>query len=259
MKTLRSAILTGSMALIATWAQGGVQMPPGSGLYGTAHDFTANSGQHQPISGVEVGLCSICHTPHSAITTKLLWNHRLTTATFSWGLGVATTTGGTTLPNSANLGPSTKCLSCHDGTVAVGDVVMYKGKTDGADTLIMRMGRGGNGVGYRGDMTGVHPIAVPYPLNNQVGTYNGMTSGNELAFAEFVANPDAPNTNRVKLYKDDGNGVISAGTSDGTSGIECSTCHDVHNKQAQDYFFLRGKLAGSESADGYICVQCHIK
>lgn len=257
MKTLQQAAVATALALSAATASALIQMPPGSGLWGTAHDFTANSGQHQPISGVEVGLCSICHTPHSAITTKLLWNQRLTTARFDWG--IATTTGGTTLPNSANLGPSTKCLSCHDGTVAVGDVVMYKGKTDGQDTLIMRMGKNGNGVGYKGDMTGVHPIGVPYPLENQLGTYNGMTSGNELAFAEFVANPDAPNDNRVKLYKDDGNGIISAGTVTGASGVECSTCHDVHNKQAQDFFFLRGKLAGSDSTDGYICVQCHIK
>jgi hypothetical protein len=234
------------------------QQPPGSGIYGTKHDFTAYSGQHQPISGVEVGLCSICHTPHSALTTKLLWNQRLTTAHFNWG-DTTTTIGGTVLPNSAHLGPSTKCLSCHDGTVAVGDVVMYKGKTNGTDTLIMRMARGGNSVGYRGDMSGVHPIGIPYPLENKVATYNGVTTGNETILAEFKANPHSPRNKAVKLYNDDGGGVISPGAISGASGVECSTCHDPHNKEAQDEFFLRGKLGGSSATDGYICTQCHVK
>jgi len=108
-------------------------------------------------------------------------------------------------------------------------------------------------------MTGTHPVAVPYPLNNATSTYNGTTIGDGVKRDEFVGNPSNPTAGGIKLYNDSGNGVITSGPKAGATGIECSSCHDVHNKQAQDYFLLRGKLAGSTKESGYICLQCHIK
>ncbi|PIQ50818.1 MAG: hypothetical protein COW02_17965 [Comamonadaceae bacterium CG12_big_fil_rev_8_21_14_0_65_59_15] len=236
---------------------------PGSGMLGTAHDFTIE-GQHQPISGMPIGLCSVCHTPHSAISTQLLWNQKLTTQNYTWGDATATT-GGTLLPSSAHLGPSTKCLSCHDGTVAVGDTANYNGSVRGVDatnplgTLVVRIGGGVNGIGQQGNvkgtMQGNHPIAVPYPLNGGSSRYNGIDLGGQVDRTSFVASPAAP----IKLYNDDGSGHVSIGAVAGKTGIECTSCHDPHNKQATDDFFLRGKNQGSSLADGYICLQCHIK
>ncbi|OIQ63868.1 doubled CXXCH motif (paired_CXXCH_1) [mine drainage metagenome] len=108
-------------------------------------------------------------------------------------------------------------------------------------------------------MTGVHPIAVPYPYNNAINTYNGIVTGAGVNLSDFVANPHAPTAKAVKLYTDDGSGNVSAGPVSAKSGIECTSCHDPHNKQVQDKLFLRGKLAGSTAASGYLCLQCHIK
>lgn len=253
-KLLASCLLLASALVYAA----GPKPTPGAGLYGTAHDFTGN-GWHNTMS-TNVGLCSICHTPHSAISTSLLWNQKLTTATFTWG-DATQTSGGTTLPSSAHLGPSTKCLSCHDGTVAVGDVALFNQLSGAipAGTYVLRLGASGFGVGHNGDMSGVHPIAVPYPYNNAVSTYNTITTGAAVNLSEFVANPHAPTANSVKLYSDDGTGKISTGPTSSKTGIECTSCHDPHNKQVQDDVFLRGKLAGSTKADGYLCLQCHIK
>lgn len=243
---------------------------PGTGMYGSKHDFSGN-GYMVPISGLQVGLCSICHTPHSAISTKLLWNQKLTTATFSWG-DTAETSGGTVLPSSARQGPSTKCLSCHDGSVAVGDTAAFygmiggkwaPGDTVGWGTLAGRLSGGGvygvgpvtNGVS---NMTGNHPIAVPYPLNAAPGTYNNVTTGARVKLDSYVANPNAP-AHGIKLYSDDGNNKINPGTVPGKSGIECTSCHDPHNKSTVDFPLLRGKNIGSSKADGYLCLQCHIK
>lgn len=259
----RSLVRTiAALALVLVTAGVSAVSLPGSGMYGTRHDFSG-TGFLVPFSGIAVGLCTICHTPHSALTTQLLWNQKLTTATFTWG-DVTQTTGGTTLPSSARLGPSTKCLSCHDGTVSVGDTAVYMGSVGGVSdtyptgTVVSRMGRGGFGIGYRGNMSGNHPIAVPYPLNTAGGSYNGIATGNTVNLNEFVANPDAP-AHGIKLYSDDGSGKVNAGTLAGKTGIECTSCHDPHNKAAVDMPFLRGKIRGSTVADGYICVQCHIK
>ncbi|GAB4177854.1 MAG: cytochrome c3 family protein [Rhodocyclaceae bacterium] len=235
-------------------------------MKGTRHDFTG-SGFFVPISGVQVGLCTICHTPHSAYTTALLWNQKLTTATFDWG--AATTSAGTSLPNSAHLGPTTKCLSCHDGTVSVGDISIFHempggrgapGDTLGIGTLIMRFSSGNvRTVGFGGNMSGVHPVAVPYPYNGAANTYNASTTGADVVLSEFVDNPHAPAAKSIKLYSTDGTGKVNTGPQAGATGIECSTCHDPHNRQTQDVPFLRGKIAGADKASGYICLQCHIK
>ena len=74
---------------------------------------------------------------------------------------------------------------------------------------------------------------------------------------EFVADPTATG---VRLFNDDGTGNIVAGAAAGRSGMECTSCHDVHNgSKTQDVMLLRGKLVGSDQASGYICTQCHKK
>ena len=100
------------------WALG--SEPPGGGITGTIHDFTA--GGHFGAT-VAVGQCTFCHTPHGAISTSLLWNHTLSGQTYSWD--DTATMAGTPFPTFADTawkGPTAKCLSCHDGTVAVSSV-----------------------------------------------------------------------------------------------------------------------------------------
>jgi hypothetical protein len=69
-----------------------------------------------------------------------------------------------------------------------------------------------------------------------------------------------PSLAGVRLFNDDGTGNIVAGAAAGRSGMECTSCHDVHNgAKAVDVMLLRGKLVGSDQASGYICTQCHKK
>jgi len=263
-KKLRSNIIGVALAALGVAGSALAADPgPGGGMRGTKHDFT-ETGYITTVSLLPIGLCSICHTPHSAISTQLLWNQKLTTATYTWG-DTTTTVGGTVLPSSANLGPSTKCLSCHDGTVAVGDTANFNGSVGGVDatytwgTLVTRIGGGVYGIGTKvggiNSLAGNHPVAVPYPLNGAGGRYNNVDLGSQVQLTEFVPSPAAP----IKLYNDDGSGHISAGGVANKSGIECTSCHDPHNKATVDDFFLRGKNHGSSQADGYICLQCHIK
>jgi hypothetical protein len=240
----------------------------GAGLLGTLHDFASGTGdglqyQTTQLGGAganSVGLCTFCHTPHSAATTQLLWNHSMSANSFSWD--AATTTGGT---NYAKLGPTytgptVKCLSCHDGTVAVGDVSLYKAAKAVYNTFKITdpMFMISTGSSLKGN----HPVGMPYPLGGAAGTYNGITTGANVTLTEFQSTPvNAAGLSTVKLYNDTGTttAAIAGGAVAGKSGIECSSCHDPHNKAATDDLFLRAKLAGSASGDGYICLQCHIK
>jgi len=302
MKLLKSVALI-SLAFATT----GVALAStgGTGIYNTRHDYATRSNYlgTQTSTGRSglantAGQCAYCHTPHSAITTALLWNKKMSSNAFTWD--ISKTDGGTTFSTLAvgYKGPSVKCLACHDGSVAIGDVAMFRGSQN-VTANTFKVGEAIAGytsvsatfagstaqpkfvIGSGGNLKGTHPIGMPYPFNNAVNTYNGVTTGASVAVNEFAANPHQVSTTTigggngsntawlaagtqlgnqasyVKLYTDTG-GVITAGPTAGTTGMECSTCHDPHNKQTADDWMLRG-TANGVAANGYICTQCHLK
>jgi hypothetical protein len=239
----------------------------GEGLTGTLHDFT-NTGRGDVRGSGSAGLCIYCHTPSSSRSAQPLWNHTLSQNFFRWD--ASSTFSGTPLPGFAGnvyRGASARCLSCHDGSVAVGDIALLDNAPDGSDTALVTARMMESAPKYRtgvgGDLSGNHPIAVPYPMGRMPNTYNGVTNGGghgPLAFNEWQANPIASATAAIRLYQDDGAGHITTlvpGTMTTSAGIECSSCHDPHNKASVDTMFLRGKRAGRSQADGYLCQQCH--
>jgi hypothetical protein len=254
MKHFRETLVATAIIALAPavgWAAPGAA----GGIEGTSHDFSASSGG--------VGLCTFCHTPHRAISTQLLWNHKLSTASFSWD--ETSTTAGTTFPTFAGdtyKGPTAKCLSCHDGSVAVGDIAWWGEVAPGAplDNTKHEWPDAFN-IGARngtlGNMSGNHPVAMPIPYGNAANTYNGITTGAQATLSEWVTDPTSVN---IRLFNDTGSGNIKAGAVATKSGIECSSCHDPHNKASEDDLFLRGKMAGNTGgAGGYICLKCHNK
>jgi hypothetical protein len=260
MKLIRfSSIVAAALAMAFIGASPAVAAP-GDGIAGTAHDFTTEINNTEAI-----GLCTFCHTPHRAQSTRLLWNHTLSAETYSWS-DITSTTGGTPLPtfDSTWQGVSKNCLSCHDGTVAIGDVAWFQAapKTgvnaildhqhdDPADPALITFN---SGLGGGGDMSGNHPVAHPFPYQGQASTYNGSTTGASALQSGWVADPTAGG---IRLFNDAG-GEVTAGAVAGSSGIECSSCHDPHNGNGVvDVRFLRGTITGNDQ--NYICLKCHAK
>jgi len=245
---LSNAIMAAAAAIIILMLMPAVSWAaPGTGLAGTDHDFSGKGGG--------VGLCTFCHTPHKAIATPLLWNHKLSVNTFQWD--VPATTAGTSFPTfkgDTYKGPTAKCLSCHDGSVAIGDIAWWNGGVPATlDNTQHGAGDPAN-VGLSGNMAGNHPVAMPYPYQQTASTYNGVTTGGGFVPGEWQ--PD-PKTLNIRLFHDDGLGNVSAGTVAGKTGLECSSCHDPHNKASVDQFFLRGNMRGSDTT--YLCLKCHVK
>ncbi len=103
-------------------------------------------------------------------------------------------------------------------------------------------------------MKGNHPVAMPYPYLQAKNTYNGATTGDGFISAEWQIDPTGSN---IRLFNDDGSGNITAGVVATKTGLECSSCHDPHNKASVDEYFLRGMMTGNNAS--YICLKCHIK
>jgi len=255
----------------AVWATGncGGTVGCGTGFTGSYHDFATGPGKSfagtvqitnskGTTTTYPVGQCTLCHTPHKGLTQALLWNHDLSqNANFSWAVN-ATTMAGTPFSTFTNsyAGPTAKCLSCHDGSVTPTSINYYEGGTPALTTE----SNGSTAIaGGNGNMTGTHPVAMPYPCNGSPSTYNGVTTGNQIVSAEWQTQPLLP----IRLYQEIGTGAGAVITraapgacTPGSAGIECSSCHDVHNRENQDVYLLRGYITGST---GYICQNCHAK
>lgn len=229
------------------------QYTPGTGIIGSPHDFSG-----QAAGSVTTGACTFCHTPHRAIKTRLVWNHTLPARSYSWGPDFLVTDAGTPLPVIGQdwPGPTRFCLSCHDGSVAIGDVAWFNKRAWNGSSAInptkVTLGiRDPFTIeDFMKDMIGNHPVAAPYPYLRQVNTYNGVTTGAGIRMDRYAPNPTVSSGGRIRLFRNVGLDVL-AGASAGITGIECSTCHGVHNERG-----VVRKVPLLRSDD--ICKECHL-
>lgn len=248
----RSPPLSPLLALVLLSAGASAQT-----ITATKHNFQLGTNAVRVAPGQsEDGLCVFCHTPHKGQASLLLWNHRLSTNTYAWAdVTGGKTTGGTSYPTNLRTwtGSTSKCLSCHDGTVSVG--ALYWSNATAAPNVTMT-GTDVNATGAisnptyiipdsatGADLRGNHPVGVPYPYGNQASTYNGITTGPDVVLAEWHASPAG-----VKIFGPGGGGAPVAGG----AGIECASCHNPHG--TPNKFFLRVTTASSQ-----LCLSCHQK
>lgn len=200
----------------------------------TKHDLS--SGTTAAIRSNEDEICVFCHTPHNATRKVPLWNHTVTSSSF-------TTYFSTTIDGATNLvkgdastaaSVSVLCLSCHDGSVALGSVVK---NYSGAITINDVPGKVTGGVlvsaaALGTDLSNDHPVGITYKTD--VGDLRSLTGTK-------VVDPLDP-TKFCQLF--------------GTSApytVECASCHAVHGGTTAEPF-LRFSNANSR-----LCLACHLK
>jgi hypothetical protein len=108
------------LLVLALGATTAVQLRAAKGksfIVNTKHDFriTSSASIHS-VSPQDV--CMFCHTPHNAASGPMIWNQKLSERDFP-------KYSSSTLQSAITpIGPqdsSKLCLSCHDGTIALGD------------------------------------------------------------------------------------------------------------------------------------------
>lgn len=212
----------------------------------------------------QYGVCVFCHTPHGAtLGVTPLWNKKLSTATYtpytSSSLDAEAILGG---PLGQPGGSSKLCLSCHDGTLAVGDVNVVFGKgtsdttwqmsmyglqgyTDSVNLLGGKMPFGGTGTvsgvasavstGYTRnlgiDLSNDHPISVTY--TTELADRDGELR-NVNAQQKSVAVGTYYQTGSIVGVRSSGYRPESPLEPTGPSGagqVQCGTCHDPHLRE----------------------------
>ena len=194
------------------------QNPPPTGDVLGMHNLTAASGSAVTARG---GLgCTFCHAPHSGLgTVSPLWNQKLSQATYTPYTSTTYLEQGKTQPTVGVT--SSLCLSCHDGTVAVGQSYVYGTiPTTGTMNSIDTFGT---------TLTGSHPFSLVLPLKDAANLVPSLVSKG------MTADP----TGAVKLVN---------------GNIECTSCHSPHvqgiDRIAQD-FLVR------DSSNAQMCLACH--
>lgn len=177
------------------------------------HDLSTTA---SPVKGAMSAACLYCHAPHSG-GTKALWNQTLSTQNYTQ-LYTSDTAQNITVQPDIN-DRSVLCLSCHDGTVAPGQMIV-----SGRITMSQPMS---SGLVQR--MEASHPFSMKLPLKDAANLVDGLVTTGKTA----------DTTQSVKLI--DGN-------------VECSSCHNPHiqsiDKKSPN-FLVR------DNANSALCLSCH--
>jgi predicted CXXCH cytochrome family protein len=174
-------------------------------------------GTKSPVTGARTDSCSYCHAPHSGLNIGL-WNQKLTTQSYTMYTSTTEKNSGV----QPVLGsPSNMCLSCHDGTVAVGSTVVY-----GTVTVSGAMAAADV---FSSKMQSSHPFSLVTPLKDNIDLVASLAANGTTADA----------THAVKLIK---------------GNVECTSCHNPH-AQAKD--LVSQNFLAKDGSSGQLCLACH--
>lgn len=217
----------------------------------------------------ETQLCVFCHTPHQAenLPNTPLWNRKLSGATYT--LYNSSSLDATDL-GQPSVSSSKLCLSCHDGTLAIGAVNVLNGSfTDqNPSTADIAM----NGTGAGGQMSSGSGTSSGYTRNLGTNLSNDHPISFTYNYALAAADGDLvdPPTSVSPTINNRSPGIKPDIPLDNDK-VECISCHDPHIRDTdptQDIKFLRmnrfqanagpGGIVFSKTND-IICLACHSK
>jgi len=180
----------------------------------TVHNLSV-SGPGPIKSTTEDEICVFCHTPHKARRdVPYLWNRADSTVNY-------TTYASSTLFAAVGqpTGASKMCLSCHDGTIALGAVLTRPAEIPFAGGIRF-LPPGPSRLGT--DLSDDHPVSFVYD------------SGLAAANGELVDPSALPPEVRL----------------DRTDLLQCTACHDPHDDTYGDFLVMDNIFSA-------LCIACH--
>lgn len=178
----------------------------------TVHNLSA-SGPGRIRAQSESQVCIFCHAPHNTGGVRPLWNRDLPITSYQ----IYQSTTLNARPGQPT-GASKLCLSCHDGTIALGNVLSRSEqiRMTGGDYIPAGLTNLGT------DLSDDHPISFFY------------TSGIAAADRQLVSPTALPSEVRL----------------DANSQLQCTSCHDSHHNRFGKFLVKRREF-------GELCMACH--
>ncbi len=183
-------------------------------IVNTRHNLSVSGpGPYKALN--ETRICIFCHSPHGARTQAPLWNREDSVTTYLTYKSSTLTPGIVSQPN----GTTKLCLSCHDGTIALGSVVSLQSEIPMASgRRYLQSGGGHLGTNLQDD----HPVSFSYAASKG-GTGRGFRA------PSMIVPP-------VRL---DSGGMV-----------QCTSCHDPHKD-------MHGMFLRADRRRSKICLSCH--
>jgi len=207
---LRSVLLTGLVMISVLNVNESLQ----AAVATTSHNLSV-SGTGTIKASSEDRICIFCHISHNALPIAPLWNRASSGAVYT-PYNSSTIVAAPGQPTGASI----LCLSCHDGTIALGDI-------SGGEEIQMTGGAATmpTGNAYLGtNLADDHPISFVF------------SQATSAARGDMVS-PSAL-VDEVKL--------------DSSSRLQCTTCHDPHDNTF-------GKFLVVDNRGSALCETCHKK
>jgi Doubled CXXCH motif (Paired_CXXCH_1) len=257
-----------------------------SDVRGTRHNLSVDGpGSTRAAAGGTTEVCVFCHTPHGATLadqagvpiTGPLWNRRVPPGTLYTPYASSSMDAQSILDglNATPGGSSKLCLSCHDGTLAIGNVNVLGG-TPNATIPMTGTGPGGTMPPGEGTASGFtrnlgtdlrndHPISITY--NSTLADRDGELRRPD-AQQRWPAGSGTVVGVRTPGYKPllplEPTGTAGAGQ------LQCATCHDPHLRELDpakgNQKFLRAQRfqeatpsGAHNTATDIVCLSCHDK
>ena len=163
----------------------------------------------------DISVCEFCHTSHLSSPVAALWNRRSQGSTYTpYSSSTAIASPG------QPTGSSLLCLSCHDGTVALGDLFNRTTPISMAGANTMPPGRALTGT----DLRHHHPVSFVYD-SNLAGRQGELSMPSSLP-------------REIRL--------------DHTGQMQCTSCHDPHDDSLGSFLVMPNQNSG-------LCLECHRK
>jgi predicted CXXCH cytochrome family protein len=184
-----------------------------SSVVNSKHNLSA-SGPGQVRATSENEVCIFCHAPHNSTPVRPLWNRLMPQDAYS----IYSSRSLNARPGQPT-GMSKMCLSCHDGTIALGTVVS-RNQPIMMSGGVTTMPAGASNIGT--DLRDDHPISFRFDAS--------LAAHNPKLKSPSALPPE------IKL--------------DSNSELQCTSCHDAHNNSLGKFMVMRND-------NSEMCKSCH--
>jgi predicted CXXCH cytochrome family protein len=182
-------------------------------IINSPHNLSA-SGPGTIRASSEQEVCIFCHTPHNSSPIQPLWNRNVPVNAYT----VYSSNSLQAHPGQPT-GSSKLCLSCHDGTIAVGSVLSRNQPIPMAGGITtLPPGHGNLGT----DLSDDHPISFRYDST--------------LTAQDPKIKPPTMLPKQVRL--------------DHNQEMQCTSCHDAHNNAFGNFLVM-------DNTQSELCSSCH--
>lgn len=196
--------------ILSLWMAGNALA--GQSIVNTSHNLSA-SGTGSIHALTEQEICIFCHTPHNSLPQSPLWNRDDPGVVYD----LYSSSSINSVPGQPD-GSSLLCLSCHDGTIALGNVLNRSGWINFTGGITHLPPGNSN---LSSDLSDDHPISIDYTA--------GLASmDGQLLDPGLVSYPV----------------VLTEGK------IQCTSCHNPHSNPYSDFLVMNNQFS-------QLCLACH--